>query len=133
MKDVAGKVAFITGGASGMGLAMARSFSAAGMKVAITDIEQAALDQVQEEFVRSNAEVINGVQTFVNRIKAHGEGGHFVNTASMAGLMLIPGGSIYTTSKYAVVGMLEVMRTSLATWSWRQLLRTTRTSSATLL
>ena len=175
MKDVAGKVAFITGGASGMGLAMARSFSAAGMKVAITDIEQAALDQVQEEFARTNAEVINlkvdvtdrdameqaaqdteaafgkvhvvcnnagvavsgradlmdykdwdwvmgvnldgvinGVQTFVNRIKAHGEGGHFVNTASMAGLMPIPGGSIYTTSKYAVVGMSEVMRTDLA-------------------
>ena len=40
MKDVTGKVAFITGGASGMGLAMARSFSAAGMKVAIADIEQ---------------------------------------------------------------------------------------------
>jgi NAD(P)-dependent dehydrogenase (short-subunit alcohol dehydrogenase family) len=178
MKDVAGKVAFITGGASGLGLAMARSFSAAGMKVAITDIEQAALDQVQEEFARSNAEVINlkvdvtdrdameqaaqeteaafgkvhvvcnnagvavsgradlmdykdwdwvmgvnldgvinGVQTFVNRIKAHGEGGHFVNTASMAGQMPIPGGSIYTTSKYAVVGMSEVMRTDLARYN----------------
>jgi NAD(P)-dependent dehydrogenase (short-subunit alcohol dehydrogenase family) len=40
MKDIAGKVAFVTGGASGIGLAMARSFSAAGMKVAITDIEK---------------------------------------------------------------------------------------------
>ena len=59
MKDVAGKVAFITGGASGMGLAMARSFSAAGMKVAITDIEQSAPDRVKGEFVRSNAEVIH--------------------------------------------------------------------------
>ena len=58
MKDVTGKVAFITGGASGMGLAMARSFSAAGMKVAIVDIEQAALDRVQAEFDRTNAEVI---------------------------------------------------------------------------
>jgi len=54
------------------------------------------------------------VQTFLNRIKAHGEGGHFVNTASMAGHMPIPGGSIYTTSKYAVVGMSEVMKTDLA-------------------
>ena len=58
MKEIAGKVAFVTGGASGIGLAMARSFSAAGMKVAITDIEQAALDRVQDEFVSSNAEVI---------------------------------------------------------------------------
>jgi NADP-dependent 3-hydroxy acid dehydrogenase YdfG len=175
MKDVVGKVAFVTGGASGIGLAMARSFSAAGMKVAITDIEEAALDRVQDEFAESGAEVIhlkldvtdrdameqaareteaafgkihvvcnnagvavggrvdamdyndwdwvmgvnlngviNGVQTFVNRIKAHGEGGHFVNTASMAGQMPIPGGSIYTTSKYAVVGLSEVMRTDLA-------------------
>ena len=57
MKDIVGKVAFVTGGASGIGLAMARSFSAAGMKVAITDIEQPALDRVKDEFARSNAEV----------------------------------------------------------------------------
>ena len=61
--------------------------------------------------------VINGVQTFLSRIKAHGEGGHFVNTASMAGQMPIPGGSIYTTSKYAVVGMSEVMRRDLARYN----------------
>jgi NADP-dependent 3-hydroxy acid dehydrogenase YdfG len=178
MQDLTGKVAFVTGAASGIGLAMARSFSAAGMKVAITDIEQAALDRVKDEFAGSGAEVIhlkvdvtdrdsmeqaaleteaafgkvhvvcnnagvavggrvdtmdykdwdwvmgvnldgviNGVQTFVNRIKSHGEGGHFVNTASMAGQMPIPGGSIYTTSKYAVVGLSEVMRTDLARYN----------------
>ena len=50
MRDVTGKVAFITGGASGMGLAMARSFAAAGMQVAIADIEQDALDRVKAEF-----------------------------------------------------------------------------------
>ena len=50
MRDISGKVAFITGGASGMGLAMARSFAAAGMKVAIADIEQDALDRVKAEF-----------------------------------------------------------------------------------
>jgi len=178
MKDVAGKVAFITGGASGMGLAMARSFSAAGMKVAIADIEQSALDRVKAEFAKTNAEVItlkvdvtdrdameraaqateaafgkvhvvcnnagvavggaldamtykdwdwvmgvnlagviNGVQTFVNRIKAHGEGGHFVNTASMAGQMAIPGLGVYNTTKYAVVGMSETMRADLAPYN----------------
>ena len=58
MKDVAGKVAFITGGASGLGLAMARSFTAAGMKVVIADIQDDALDAAREEFSESNTEVL---------------------------------------------------------------------------
>src|SRR6185436_11468124 len=36
MKDVEGKVAFITGGDSGIGLGIARTFEDAGMKVVIT-------------------------------------------------------------------------------------------------
>ena len=175
MKDVAGKVAFITGGASGLGLAMARSFTGAGMKVAIADIEQKALDAVSTEFAESNADVItmkvdvtdrdaleqaaqeteatfekvhvvcnnagvsvsghikdhsyedwdwvmgvnlngviNGLQVFTNRIINHGEGGHIVNTASMAGLVGIQGISIYNTSKFAVVGMSEAIAADLA-------------------
>jgi NAD(P)-dependent dehydrogenase (short-subunit alcohol dehydrogenase family) len=47
--DVAGKVAFITGGASGMGFGMAQAFLAAGMKVAIADIRQEHLDQAMAE------------------------------------------------------------------------------------
>ncbi len=174
MRDVTGKTAFITGGASGMGLAMARSFAKAGMKVVITDIEQAALDAVEAEFEASNAEfltlrldvtdregmeqaaeaaearfgkvhvvcnnagvavggaidqmtyndwdwvtsvnlngVVNGIQAFAERIKAHGEGGHFVNTASMAGHISIPGLSVYTATKFAVVGISETMRADL--------------------
>jgi NAD(P)-dependent dehydrogenase (short-subunit alcohol dehydrogenase family) len=175
MKDVQGKVAFVTGGASGMGLAMVRSFAAAGMKVVVADVEQASLDRVAEEFADSNSEVItlkldvtdrrameeaadaaerafgrvhvvcnnagvavggavdqmsytdwdwvlgvnldgvvNGVQTFVQRMLRHGEGGHFVNTASMAGHIAVPGLSVYNTSKFAVVGMSEAMRLDLA-------------------
>ncbi len=174
MRDITGKVAFITGGASGMGLAMARSFAAAGMKVAIADVEQAALDRVKAEFDASNAEVItlrvdvtdraameaaadateaafdkvhvlvnnagvavggsldqmsyedwdwvmgvnldgvvNGLQAFLQRIKAHGEGGHIVNTASLAGHFAIPGLGIYTATKYAVVGISETLRADL--------------------
>jgi NAD(P)-dependent dehydrogenase (short-subunit alcohol dehydrogenase family) len=175
MKELAGKVAFVTGGASGMGLAMVRAFAAAGMKVAAADVEQKALDAVAEEFGRSNADiitlrvdvtdrgamaraadateaafgkvhvvcnnagvavggsveemtyadwdwvmkvnvdgVINGVQTFVNRILRHGEGGHIVNTASMAGHIGVPGLSVYNTSKFAVVGLSEAIRMDLA-------------------
>ena len=45
--------------------------------------------------------VVNGVVTFVPRIKAHGEGGHVVNTASMAAFVAGPGAGIYTTAKFA--------------------------------
>ena len=43
MKDVKGKTAFITGGASGIGLGIAQAFAAAGMNVVITDVEETAL------------------------------------------------------------------------------------------
>jgi NAD(P)-dependent dehydrogenase (short-subunit alcohol dehydrogenase family) len=58
--------------------------------------------------------VINGLQTFVNRIRAHGEGGHIINTASIAGHMAIPALSVYNTTKFAVVGMSEAIRQDLA-------------------
>jgi NAD(P)-dependent dehydrogenase (short-subunit alcohol dehydrogenase family) len=172
MKDLSGKVAFITGGASGIGFGMAKAFSAAGMQVAIADIRQDHLDEAMKSFtgarvhpirldvtdrkamreaadetervfgkvhiVCNNAGinlfndigtasyddwdwilgvnlggVINGVQAFVPRIKAHGEGGHIVNTASMAAFIssAIPG--IYCASKFAVRGVTEALRWSL--------------------
>jgi NAD(P)-dependent dehydrogenase (short-subunit alcohol dehydrogenase family) len=175
MRDVQGKVAFVTGGASGLGLAMVRSFAAAGMKVAVADVEQASLDRVAEAFAETNSQVItlrldvterqameeaadaaerafgpvhvvcnnagvgvggavqdmsyadwdwvlgvnvagvvNGVQTFVKRLLAHGQGGHFVNTASMAGHIAVAGLSVYNASKFAVVGLSEAMRLDLA-------------------
>jgi len=57
MKDLNDKVAVITGGASGMGLAFAHRFAAAGMKVAIGDIEEPALEAAIAELVASGAEV----------------------------------------------------------------------------
>ena len=175
MEDVAGKVAFVTGAASGMGLAMARSFAAAGMKVVLADVEEEALEQARASFGPTNADVIavrvdvtdrdamaaaadrteeafgkvhvlvnnagvavggsiadmaytdwdwvvgvnldgvvNGVQTFLPRILAHGEGGHIVTTASLAGLLPFAGLGVYNTTKYAVVGMSEAMRADLA-------------------
>ncbi|MEQ1888313.1 MAG: SDR family NAD(P)-dependent oxidoreductase [Alphaproteobacteria bacterium] len=170
MKDVKGKVAFITGGASGMGLGMARAFSAAGMKIMIADIEagpaQKAVDELKSrghdaaclqvdvtnlEAVQAAAKktvghfgkvhvlcnnagiaiggksetasmrnwhwvmdvnlwgVVHGLQTFVPLILAHGEGGHVVNTASMAGIYGVRGTGPYNASKFAVVGMTETM------------------------
>jgi NAD(P)-dependent dehydrogenase (short-subunit alcohol dehydrogenase family) len=48
MENFQDKVAFITGGASGIGLGMAKAFLAAGMKVAIADIRQEALDKTSK-------------------------------------------------------------------------------------
>jgi NAD(P)-dependent dehydrogenase (short-subunit alcohol dehydrogenase family) len=50
VKDIDGKVAFITGGASGMGLGMAKAFASHGMKVVIADIRQDALDEAVAYF-----------------------------------------------------------------------------------
>ena len=49
MEDVNGKVAFVTGGASGIGYGMVRAFLAAGMKVVVADVRQDHLDRVAAE------------------------------------------------------------------------------------
>jgi NAD(P)-dependent dehydrogenase (short-subunit alcohol dehydrogenase family) len=49
MKDFAGKIVFVTGGASGAGMGQAKVFGKAGMKVAIADVRQEALDKAVEE------------------------------------------------------------------------------------
>src|ERR1700722_7573282 len=51
--------------------------------------------------------VVYGVETFFPLIKSHGEGGHFVNTASMAGMVSPPNMEPYTATKFAVVAMSE--------------------------
>ena len=49
MRDLAGKTAFVTGGASGIGLALGLAFAQAGMKVMLADIETDALASAVEE------------------------------------------------------------------------------------
>jgi NAD(P)-dependent dehydrogenase (short-subunit alcohol dehydrogenase family) len=57
MKDIKGKVAFITGGASGIGLGIAKACVKYGMKVCIIDMRQAALDEAMAYFKEKGGEV----------------------------------------------------------------------------
>jgi short-subunit dehydrogenase len=56
---------------------------------------------------------VHGVEAFVPRLLAQGEGGHVVNTASMAGLVGMQWLGIYCAAKFAVVGLSEALRREL--------------------
>lgn len=58
--------------------------------------------------------MFNGVQAVLPKIRAHGEGGHVVNTASMAGILQYSQAGVYVTTKFAVVGFSEALRAELA-------------------
>jgi NADP-dependent 3-hydroxy acid dehydrogenase YdfG len=177
MQDVEGKTAFVTGGASGIGLGIARAMVNAGMNVVLADIRQDHIDQSlatfaqqgqgervhgirldvtdREAFARTADEaerrfgnvhvlfnnagiglvgpirqakyadwdwglevmiggVVNGIQTFLPKMLAHGEGGHVSFTSSMTGLLPINGSAIYSAAKAALVAIAESMRGELA-------------------
>lgn len=169
MRDLKGKTAFVTGGASGFGLEFARAFLKEGMRVALADIEAPALakarDSLQADdkrlrgFVCDTADraslqraadgaieafgrvhlvcnnagvggrpgsvdelpdrqwnwvlsvnlmgVVHGISVFLPHMRGHGEGGHFLNTASMAGMLGQPHDGPYSASKAAVIGISE--------------------------
>src|SRR5215471_5777450 len=57
MREFVGKAAFVTGGASGIGLALGSAFGEAGCKVMLADIEQAALDAAVASLSGSGSEI----------------------------------------------------------------------------
>lgn len=57
--------------------------------------------------------VIHGVKAFLPLLAAQGEG-HIVNTASMGGLISGPPEGLYTTTKFAVVGLSESLAMEVA-------------------
>jgi NAD(P)-dependent dehydrogenase (short-subunit alcohol dehydrogenase family) len=162
------RVAVITGGAGGIGGAMATAFARRGARLVLADIDEESLaraakdlraqgatvlevptDVTRRASVTALAErsfdhyghvhivcnnagiavlgplaeatpadweatmainfwgVVHGVDAFLPRLIAQAEGGHFVNTASMAGLVGMEGFGIYCATKFAVVGLSE--------------------------
>jgi len=169
MQDLSGRVAVVTGGASGIGLAMATRFARAGMKLVLVDVEADALQGSVEGFEASGVEavglqadvsdadamdalaqaslerfgavhvvcnnagvasggpmwelttedwefcmranlwgVIHGIRVFGRHLVAQDEG-HIVNTASMAGLVSVPGMGPYNVTKHGVVALSETL------------------------
>jgi NAD(P)-dependent dehydrogenase (short-subunit alcohol dehydrogenase family) len=66
MRDLAGKVAVVTGGASGIGRAMAERFAREGMKVVLADVEDKALGETREALAQAGAQVL-AVRTDVSK------------------------------------------------------------------
>jgi NAD(P)-dependent dehydrogenase (short-subunit alcohol dehydrogenase family) len=66
MKNFKDKVAVVTGGASGIGRAMAERFGTEGMKIVIADVEEKALRQAEAELREKGIDVL-GVQTDVSK------------------------------------------------------------------
>ena len=168
-----GKVAVITGAASGFGREFARALGAQGAKLVLADVDQKgtqetlgllppgteaiavrcdvrspeALDELADKaYARFGAAhllfnnagvavcgpawtatledwkwvldinlmgVVHGVRSFVPRMIASGEPGHVINTASVAGLLSLPGSAVYCVSKHAVVTLSECLRHDL--------------------
>ena len=142
MKDLKGKVAFVTGGSSGIGQGIVKVLAAEGMKVAFSYRRQDHLDQTMAYFrdkpqqavhpikVHGPMEqatfsdwdwimsinvggVINALVTFLPGMVANGMEAHIVNVASMGGIAALGAVGLYTTTKYAVVGLSESLRTDM--------------------
>ena len=79
-----------------------------------------SLDETPDEifdwmFAVNTMGPINGFKAFVPKLKKHGEGGHIVNTASIAGVRIAPGmnNGIYAGTKFAVVALSVGMQDAL--------------------
>jgi NAD(P)-dependent dehydrogenase (short-subunit alcohol dehydrogenase family) len=109
MRDVEGKVAVVTGAASGIGLGMARAFSAAGMRVVLADIEQDALDRAVAELRDGGHEAL-GVRTDVSDL---------ADVEALATATLEAYEGVHVLCNNAGVGCANpVGQTSLADWEW---------------
>lgn len=87
-------------------------FNTAGVSI-FGPMEKATYDDYDWIFGVNLGGVVNGMQSFVPHMIAHGEGGHIVNTASLGAFFANSGAGIYSASKFAVHGLSMAMRDAL--------------------
>jgi len=84
----------------------------AGVNI-IRPITEATYEDFDWLFSVNTGGVVNGLMTFIPRMLAHGEGGHIVNTSSVAGILTAPGTAIYSATKFAIRALSEATRYDL--------------------
>ncbi len=109
MKDFQGKVAVVTGAASGIGRALAGKSAQEGMKVVLADVEERTLKQAEEELQASGAQVL-AVRTDVSQAD---------EVEALAKITFETYGAVHLLFNNAGVGAgTTVWESSLADWQW---------------
>jgi len=91
-------------------------FNTAGVSI-FGPLEKATYDDYDWMMGVNFGGVVNGMQTFVPRMIAHGKGGHIVNTASLGAFFAASVAGIYSASKFAVHGISMAMRDALTKYN----------------
>src|SRR6478609_10175615 len=109
MQELNGRVAVVTGGASGIGFSLASAFAAEGMKVVVGDIEAPALADAVAKLEATGAEVL-GVRTDVSDA---------AQVQALADAAVERFGAIHVACNNAGVGAGGLSwEAPLSTWEW---------------
>jgi len=109
MKQFDGRVAVVTGGASGIGLGMARAFARSGMHLVIADLDDAALQAAVAEFEAGGSQVI-GMRCDVS---SHEQ------IQALADTTIAEYGAVHVLCNNAGIGIPTATHSmKLADWKW---------------
>lgn len=108
MENLAGRTAFITGGAQGIGLGIARSLAREGVKIAIADVNAAALGQAQAEL-----SALTTVETVELDVR---DRDRYAEAADLVEQRLGPVSLLFNNA--GVAGGVPAAQMSYAMWDW---------------
>ncbi len=109
MTEVSGRTAFITGGASGIGLGIARAFAAAGAKLVIADIDAAGLASAKSEL-----ESVTPVEAVTLDVR---DRARFAEVADQVEARLGPVSLLFNNAGVSP-SQLPAAQMSFAQWDW---------------
>lgn len=109
MQEFSGRTAVITGGASGIGLGMARAFAGRGMQLVLADLDEALLQKAEQEFLDAGIAVVTQACD-VSKLE---------EVERLAALTLERFGGVHVVCSNAGVGLPTSARNmKLADWEW---------------